>query len=164
VDNVIMSRREELMKSGKSLDLNENDIGAKKKMAFLDILLKSTIDGEPLSNQDIQEEVKTFLFGGHDTIACSVSFCLYNLAKYPEIQTKAFEEVRNLMGDDPNKPTILSDLNSMNYLEMVIKESLRLFQTGPFFGRKVEENIEISKTILSEIFHDQELFFVREFN
>lgn len=34
-----------------------------KKMALLDILLKSSVDGQPLSNEDIREEVDTFMFG-----------------------------------------------------------------------------------------------------
>lgn len=37
-------------------------IGIKKKMAFLDLLLLSRINGEPLSDISIREEVDTFLF------------------------------------------------------------------------------------------------------
>lgn len=31
-------------------------------MVFMDVLLKSTIDGKPLTNSDIREEVDTFMF------------------------------------------------------------------------------------------------------
>lgn len=41
---------------------NSDDIGLKKRMTFLDILLQSTIDGYPLNIKDIREEVDTFMF------------------------------------------------------------------------------------------------------
>jgi cytochrome P450 family 4 len=149
-DSVILKRREELMKTNesetKTTDSDENNVEVKKKMAFLDILLKSTIDGKPLSNADIREEVDTFMSAGYETTSNALIFCLYNLAKYPEIQDKAFHEVRNVMGDDLNKSAVLSDLNEMNYLEMIIKETLRLYPPAPVFGRKLEENFELSKT------------------
>jgi cytochrome P450 family 4 len=147
-DSVISKRRKELIKidASQTSPEKEDNIEEKKKMVFMDILLKSTIDGKPLSNADIREEVITFMFAGHDTVATQISFCLYNLAKNPEIQQKAFEEVRNVMGDDFNKPGVLFDLNSMNYLEMVVKETLRLFPISAFFARKLEENFDLSKT------------------
>jgi cytochrome P450 family 4 len=81
-----LKRREDLMKTNESetttTDSNKNDVGVKKKkLAFLDILLKSTIDGKPLSNADIREEIDTFLFAGHDTTANTLIFCLLNKLK-----------------------------------------------------------------------------------
>lgn len=66
-DNVIVTRREELAtkleKNEKLID-EENEIGSKRKLALLDVLLQSTIDGKPLTNMDIREEVDTFVFEG----------------------------------------------------------------------------------------------------
>ena len=42
---------------------SESDQGMRKRRAFLDMLLKTTDeDGNKLTNQDIQEEVDTFMF------------------------------------------------------------------------------------------------------
>lgn len=58
-NSIIMKRREELIKHNPP---KSDDVGTGKRMALLDILLKSTIDGLPLSNEDIREEVDTFIF------------------------------------------------------------------------------------------------------
>jgi cytochrome P450 family 4 len=64
-DSVIVSRREELIRNKPATTTKvENEDGTKKKMALLDILLQSTIDGQPLTNTDIREEVDTFMFEG----------------------------------------------------------------------------------------------------
>lgn len=64
---------------------------------------------------------------------------LYNLALYPEIQRKVFEELQEVFGNDLSKAVTMQELNKLSYLELVIKETLRLFPSVPFFGRNVVE-------------------------
>lgn len=148
-DEVIKKKRQELLKKKSNPVVNEmaddDDIGAKKKMAFLDILLQSTVDGEPLSDADIREEIDTFAFAGHDTTSSGMAFCCYTIAKHPEVQQKLFEEIRNVIGDDKEKPITIYDLNNLPYLELVIKETFRMFPPVPIYARKIKEDVMISE-------------------
>ncbi|CRL05138.1 CLUMA_CG018015, isoform A [Clunio marinus] len=141
-DSVIVSRRKELESASHAVK-NENDFGIKKRKAFLDLLLQSTIDGNPLTNSDIREEVDTFMFEGHDTTTSAICFTLYNLAKYPEIQEKVFEECKTTLGDDLQQLVTIHDLNNLHYLELTIKETLRLYPSVPFYGRNIKEDVTI---------------------
>ncbi|XP_058822315.1 cytochrome P450 4d1-like [Topomyia yanbarensis] len=145
-DSVIRIRRQELSKSNQTDD-NENSIGIRRKIAFLDMLLQTTANGQPLSDLEIREEVDTFMFEGHDTTTSAISFLMDILAKHPDIQQKVYEEVCAVFGDDLSKPATLSMLNDLKYLDLVIKETLRLYPSVPMYGRKMLENHEIDGVV-----------------
>lgn len=138
-DNVIKSRRQELLHNVSKAATDET--GIRRKMALLDILLQSKIDGKLLTDAEIREEVDTFMFEGHDTTTSAIAFCLYNIAKYTEVQNKLLDEIKTEVGD---KPTLTQQaLNKLHYLELVIKESLRLYPSVPYFSRRLSEDTTI---------------------
>lgn len=56
-------RRQELLANGPiTVDEDPEEIGIRSKQAFLDILLRTSIDGKPLSDLDIRQEMDTFMF------------------------------------------------------------------------------------------------------
>lgn len=87
---------------------------------------------------------------GHDTTTSSISFILYNLAKYPDVQQKVFEEVQNVLGDDVGKAVTMQDLNNLRYLELVIKETLRMYPSAPLIGRKINEEVSFGDVTIPE--------------
>ncbi|XP_070552302.1 cytochrome P450 4F12-like [Ptychodera flava] len=108
----------------------------RKYMDFLDILLYAKDDdGNGLTDQEIRDEVDTFMFEGHDTTASGLSWCLYNLAKNPEHQQRCRDEVNELFAKKDNKEIEWDDLACLSYLTLCIKESLRLSPPVPFIGR-----------------------------
>ncbi|KAJ3656953.1 hypothetical protein Zmor_015996 [Zophobas morio] len=119
-----------------------------KKMAFLDLLLKVSHDENLLKIDEIQEEVDTFMFEGHDTTASGISFILYCLADLPEEQEKVLQEQKELFGDDKNPRVTYSDLQDMKYLECVIKETFRLYPPVPVIGRLTTEDVKFDDCLI----------------
>ncbi|XP_070442534.1 cytochrome P450 4F11-like [Equus przewalskii] len=103
---------------------------AKAKVKTLDcidvLLLAKDEDGKELSDEDIQAEADTFMFGGHDTTASGLSWVLYNLARHPEHQERCRQEVRELLREREPEEIEWDDLAQLPFLTMCIKESLRL--------------------------------------
>ncbi|XP_016948831.1 cytochrome P450 4d1 [Drosophila biarmipes] len=150
-EKIIVQRREEIIRGGNETgngNSEDADVGAKRKMAFLDILLQSTIDERPLSNLDIREEVDTFMFEGHDTTSSALMFFFYNIATHPEAQRKCFEEIRSVVGQDKSTPVTYDLLNQLSYVDLCIKETLRMYPSVPLLGRKVLEDCEINGKLI----------------
>lgn len=62
-----------------------------------------------------------------------MSHVILMLAMHPEYQERAFDEIKNVH----QTQTCDSDadaISNLNYLEMCIKESMRLFPVAPFLG------------------------------
>ncbi|UJR08122.1 hypothetical protein I4U23_012399 [Adineta vaga] len=110
-----------------------------KRLAFLDLLLKQMHE-EQLTLLDIQEEVDTFMFEGHDTTAAAMNFTCFMIASHPKVQEKLHEEIDRVFGNDLNRSCTMEDVDELKYLECVIKETLRLFPSVPFIAREIQED------------------------
>ncbi|XP_069704241.1 cytochrome P450 4C1-like isoform X1 [Periplaneta americana] len=142
---VISTRKKELMEEFKlrgSQTIEEDIYGAKRRLAFLDMLILSSLEGNKLTDKDIRDEVNTFIFEGHDTTASGISFSLWALAKHQDIQEKVVCELDSILGDS-DRDAQFSDLQEMKYLEQVIKETMRLYPSVPIFLRKLDQDVEI---------------------
>jgi cytochrome P450 family 4 len=124
---IIEKRRQTIIddKKVETLDDVDDSVGIKKRMALLDVLLSSTINGKPLTNSDIAEEVDTFMFEGHDTVTAATCFTIYLLSQHSSVQQQVYEEITRIVGDDLSVDPTYNNLNDMKYLESCIKESLR---------------------------------------
>jgi docosahexaenoic acid omega-hydroxylase len=120
-----------------------------KRAAFLDMLLKVKNQDGSLTFDDIQEEVDTFMFEGHDTTAAAASWACHLIGSHPEVQKKLHKEIDETFGKfrfiqskikvknrfietffqlgDSDRQMTNDDLKDLPYLECVLKEALRLF-------------------------------------
>lgn len=93
---------------------------------------ESAEDGA-FSATELREQVLIFLLAGHETTATSIGFALHLLARHPEAQRRAHEEVdRVLAGRAPGA----ADLDALPYVTRVLKEAMRLFPAAPVIGRR----------------------------
>ncbi|GIX98377.1 cytochrome P450 4V2 [Caerostris extrusa] len=159
--NVMKQKKAEMASSDKNteeMELNTNDNCAlgKKRKAFLELLLELHLQDPSFTEEDVREEVDTFMFAGHDTTAMALSWSLYCLGLYPDIQKTAREELDAIFGNDPKRGVVREDLMKMKYLECVIKETLRLYPAVPMFSRECNESF----TVLGHTVHPGTMCFI----
>lgn len=126
----------------KTLDMMSSVTDKRRHLDFLDILLTAKDEtGQGLSEQEIQDEVDTFTFEGHDTTSSAISWAIYALAKHPDLQHKVYEDVKTVLGDSQ---VVSSDhLGKFTYLPLFLKEVLRYYSPVPIIGRRHDKPIEL---------------------
>ncbi|RDW93758.1 cytochrome P450 [Aspergillus mulundensis] len=99
-----------------------------KSDTFLHALARFTKD-----RRILRDQLVAVLLAGRDTTAATLSFCLFELARNPEITAKLREEIASRLGvgASAQKPSY-ADLKEMKYLNAVLNESMRLYPVVPF--------------------------------
>ncbi|XP_065578507.1 cytochrome P450 4c3-like [Artemia franciscana] len=120
---------------------------SKGRLAFLDLLIQASDDGKVLSDQDIREEVDTFMFEGHDTTSAAICWSLWLLGLHPKIQDRVHSELDSIFGQT-HRPVTIDDLSEMKFLECCIKEALRLYPSVPVIARELREDLVIGGNLI----------------
>lgn len=110
--------------------------------SFVEILLQNR---ENLSDLEIEDEVGTMILAGNASTALTMSSILLMLAMHPEIQKQVYNEI-NLVIDDDDDVTPES-LSRLKFLDLVIKETMRLFPVAPIIGREITEDLKLNDEI-----------------
>jgi cytochrome P450 len=87
----------------------------------------------------------TFLVAGHETTSVSTCWALYLLAQYPHEQDLLREELVKAFPDKSKFNPTFDEINSLEYLNCIVKETLRIHSPGIFF---LQIQLKIYKTIL----------------
>ncbi|XP_013135274.1 PREDICTED: cytochrome P450 4g15 [Papilio polytes] len=125
-------------------DNDDNDVGEKKRLAFLDLMIESAQNGtNDITDFEIKEEVDTIMFEGHDTTAAGSSFVLCLLGVHQKIQARVYNELYDIFGDS-DRPATFEDTLQMKYLERVIFEALRMYPPVPIIARKLKRDVKIA--------------------
>lgn len=89
------------------------------------------------------------IFAGNDTSALTTSHAILMLAMHSDIQKRAFNEISQVYADTPiGEPTTYEHVAKLNYLEQIIRETLRLYPVAPYLLRYCTSDTKISKCVV----------------
>jgi len=127
ISSIIAAKRQSLVDKPE----NERDL--------LDLMLHSQDEesGRKLTDTELQHNMNTFFIAGHETTSSTMTSALYFLANNADVQAKAREEVDRVLG---GREPVYEDMKELKYLNLVIKETLRMFSPVVGLSRKVIED------------------------
>uniref|UniRef100_A0A8C0NJD5 Cytochrome P450 3A n=1 Tax=Canis lupus familiaris TaxID=9615 RepID=A0A8C0NJD5_CANLF len=134
-------------KSVKRMKENRLKDKQKHRVDFLQLMInsqnsKETDTHKALSDLELVAQSIIFIFAGYETTSTSLSFLMYELATHPDVQQKLQEEIDATF---PNKALPTYDaLVQMEYLDMVLNETLRLYPIAGRLERVCKKDVEIS--------------------
>ncbi|KAK9469790.1 cytochrome P450 [Lipomyces arxii] len=92
----------------------------------VDILSCMILEGDgQWTKQGIADQLMTFLVAGHETTASATAVALYLLSKNPEVQDRLRDEIRTQYPGGYSTIQTYEDIESLKYLNNVIREVLR---------------------------------------
>ena len=106
-------------------------------LTILDLALQDDEYGELATVTELVDQIKTFLFAGHDTSASMLSWAYYYLSYYPDCLAKLKAEHDEVFGPETDpvyvgqKMRVMpSIIGKLEYTLAVLKETLRLRPIG----------------------------------
>lgn len=129
-------------------DFFADDHPKTKDAIFLDILLKERIRANPQHPhiEGIRSEVHTFILGGHDTTASALTCSLLLLGTHQHEQETARQQILDIVGANIDRAHGIEfgELKRMHYLELCIKETLRLYPSILLVGRHLVADLPLA--------------------
>ena len=109
----------------------DTDYDSSKDICSLAISHLKKVSGGSLSEDDkdlIVDQLKTFYFAGHDTTATTIAWVIWELSQHPKVLDQVRKELKEKMiWDDLSIAPTYEQLQKCEYLDAVIKETLRLY-------------------------------------
>ncbi|KAF2825283.1 cytochrome P450 [Ophiobolus disseminans] len=104
-------------------------------------ILSVAMQSGGFTDEDLVNQLMTFLAAGHETTASAMSWAVYLLCKNPSAQTKLRAELRKEL--DLNGAITSTEIDCLPYLNAVLNEALRLFPPVPLTIREAAHDTTI---------------------
>ena len=92
-------------------------------------ILSVALESGGFSDEDLVNQLMTFLLAGHETTSSALQWAVCMLCKYPEVQARLREEVRSALPNprNPNSTVSAHDIDNLPYLSAFCNEVFRLW-------------------------------------
>ena len=97
-------------------------------------------DGEGMSDRQIRDECVSAFAAGHETTANAVAWCLYLLARHPDVEEKMHREINAVLG---TRAPAFDDYPRLPYTKMVLSESMRLYPPAWHISRRALQDYDV---------------------
>lgn len=111
------------------------------------VLAARSETGDSLSDAEVFDEIMTVLVGGTDSVASTLMWALYLLARHPEVQTRLQAEVDSVLAGGPLRA---EHLPRLELAEAVVTETLRMYPTGWLFTRTTVQDTMLRGYLIPE--------------
>jgi cytochrome P450 len=101
----------------------------------------STSDGK-MSDKQVRDEVMTIFIAGHETTSNALTWTFCLLSQYPNVERKLHDEIELVLG---NRIPTADDIPKLQYTEMVLRESMRIYPPVWTMGRRVENDYTVGE-------------------
>ncbi|XP_070496456.1 probable cytochrome P450 313a4 [Chironomus tepperi] len=119
---------------------NNNNIGTDP--TAIDILLDPN---NGFTEEEIKDELIMMLLGAFETSTRIISMTLMMLGMHQDVQHKLIKEINDVYSTEEKDVKFTTDfLQKFPYLEMVLKETMRLFAVVPLVARETSEDVDIN--------------------
>jgi len=119
--------------------VNERRVSGLRQNDLLDMLLDAKYDdGEPMSEEQLIDEILILFVAGHETTSNALTFTFQLLAQHPKWQDKIVEEISSIEKETKDTMALVT---SAKECQQVIEESMRLYPPAYFIDRvNIEED------------------------
>nr|XP_021520266.1 cytochrome P450 3A25-like isoform X3 [Meriones unguiculatus] len=136
---------------GEKSKKNRLENNQEHQVDFLQLMLNSqnpkyVESHKALSDLEIVAQSISFILAGYDTTSTALSSIMYTLATHPDAQMKLQHEIDTFL---PNKePATYGALRGMEYLDMVVNETLRLYPVTFRVSRLSKKDAQINGVLI----------------
>ncbi len=96
--------------------------------------------GRSMSDEELVDNLLTFIAAGHETTALGLAWTFQLLAAHPDIEARAVEEIDRVVGAGEVSP---ENLGNLPYLRQLFSEAMRLYPPVPLIARAACEATDL---------------------